>query len=52
MNKRAEINERRRQEKIALDIRKKKRAEEKRIKIENERRLRIRGIFFVLFFLD
>lgn len=51
MKKRAEIKEKRRLEEIALDERRKKRAEEKRIKMENERRLRLRGNFrFLLFF--
>jgi len=43
MKKRAEIKEARRLEEIALNERRKKRAEEKRIKLENERRLKIRG---------
>ena len=47
MKKRAEIKEKRRLEEIALDERRKKRAEEKRIKMENERRLKYDGFFNV-----
>ena len=43
MKKRAEIKEARRLEEIALNERRKKRAEEKRINLEDEPRLKIRG---------